>query len=394
MKSLTQKTTVLVLAITLLAYQGISYANQAPVFDDGDSTTRFVTTNYKTGWAFGERLWATDADGDTLMYSLGGTDAPLFTIDSSTGQLRTGAALDYTENSYEVTVTVSDGNGGSDTIDVTINVNQPPKFSNNLGTEYSIPEDVPKGTKIGAPFTATDEDGDPLTYVITPFGYIFWEYLLILDRFYLDPSTGQMKTDRNDIGLDAGTSLELKIAVVDRKGGQDIIVVTINVTAASSDDDNGAAPSNRLLDWLLDQENLRGLDSETLRTYLSALQLESDGSVKYQQAIALIGEILEETRPKQTLLFANYPNPFNPETWIPYQLANPSNVQVTIYNSRGTVVRQLELGHQPDGYYTSRSRAVYWDGRNDAGEPVASGTYFYQLRTDNASLLRKMVILK
>ena len=100
------------------------------------------------------------------------------------------------------------------------------------------------------------------------------------------------------------------------------------------------------------------------------------------------------TSPNQTLLLANYPNPFNPETWIPYHLANPSDVQITIYDARGSVVRRLELGHQPEDYYTSRSRAAYWDGRNAVGERVASGIYFYQLRADNMSLLRKMLILK
>ena len=98
--------------------------------------------------------------------------------------------------------------------------------------------------------------------------------------------------------------------------------------------------------------------------------------------------------PPQTQLLANYPNPFNPETWIPYHLLNPSDVQITIYDTRGTVVRQLELGHQREGYYTRRSRAAYWDGRNDFGECVASGVYFYQLRANEVSPLRKMVILK
>ena len=98
--------------------------------------------------------------------------------------------------------------------------------------------------------------------------------------------------------------------------------------------------------------------------------------------------------PGETTLSANYPNPFNPETWIPYQLANPSDVVISIYDGRGQVVRRLELGHLPPGYYTSRSRAAYWDGRNDFGERVASGVYFYHLRADNMSLLRKMVILK
>ena len=102
----------------------------------------------------------------------------------------------------------------------------------------------------------------------------------------------------------------------------------------------------------------------------------------------------EVVLPNETTLSANYPNPFNPETWIPYQLANPSDVVISIYDGRGQVVRRLALGHQPAGYYTNRSRAAYWDGRNDFGERVSSGLYFYQLKTDTISVLRKMVILK
>ena len=98
--------------------------------------------------------------------------------------------------------------------------------------------------------------------------------------------------------------------------------------------------------------------------------------------------------PSETTLSANYPNPFNPETWIPYQLSNTSDVKITIYDARGRVVRVLDLGHQHAGYYTSRNRAAYWDGRNNRGERVASGLYFYHLRADTLSLLRKMVILK
>ena len=98
--------------------------------------------------------------------------------------------------------------------------------------------------------------------------------------------------------------------------------------------------------------------------------------------------------PSETTLSANYPNPFNPETWIPYQLSNTSDVRITIYDARGRVVRVLDLGHQRAGYYTSRSRAAYWDGRNNRGERVASGLYFYHLRADTLSLLRRMVILK
>ncbi|MDE0012806.1 MAG: putative glycoside hydrolase [Candidatus Poribacteria bacterium] len=101
-----------------------------------------------------------------------------------------------------------------------------------------------------------------------------------------------------------------------------------------------------------------------------------------------------QTVVEQTSLLANYPNPFNPETWIPYHLAADTDVEIRIYDTRGGLVRCLELGHQHAGIYTGRGRAAYWDGRNDVGERVASGIYFYQLQADNLSLLRKMVILK
>ena len=81
---------------------------------------------------------------------------------------------------------------------------------------------------------------------------------------------------------------------------------------------------------------------------------------------------------KRTALFQNYPNPFNPETWIPYHLSSDADVQLTIYDTQGAVVRQLDLGHQIAGYYTDRPKAAYWDGCNEFGETVASGIYFYQ----------------
>ena len=98
--------------------------------------------------------------------------------------------------------------------------------------------------------------------------------------------------------------------------------------------------------------------------------------------------------PDKTALLANYPNPFNPETWIPYHLAKPADVSLTIYDMRGIVVRELKLGQKPAGFYQSRNRAIHWDGKNKHGERVANGVYFYQLQAGNMSYLRKMVILK
>ena len=103
---------------------------------------------------------------------------------------------------------------------------------------------------------------------------------------------------------------------------------------------------------------------------------------------------LAEIHPNETVLLANYPNPFNPETWIPYQLAASGNVTLTIYAIDGRVVRTLALGHQPSGMYQDRSRAAYWDGKNEVGESVASGAYFYTLTAGDFTATRKMLIRK
>ena len=98
--------------------------------------------------------------------------------------------------------------------------------------------------------------------------------------------------------------------------------------------------------------------------------------------------------PKRNRLLQNYPNPFNPETWIPYQLSEDSLVSVSIYDTAGTLIRTLSLGFQSAGFYNSRDRAAYWDGRNELGESVASGIYFCQLVTPHFQQTKRMLILK
>ena len=105
-------------------------------------------------------------------------------------------------------------------------------------------------------------------------------------------------------------------------------------------------------------------------------------------------ELIVQEIPMETQLLPNYPNPFNPETWIPYRLAQDAFVTLTIYNRSGQVVRTLDVGHQIASVYENRSKAVYWDGRNDVGEPVASDVYFYTLTAGEFSATRKMVIVK
>ena len=114
----------------------------------------------------------------------------------------------------------------------------------------------------------------------------------------------------------------------------------------------------------------------------------------FQRGIIFLEHLLAALTPQETTLLPNYPNPFNPETWIPYHLAHAADVTLTIYNTKGVVVRRFELGHQSAGYYTARAQAAYWDSRNENGERVASGVYFYQLRAGNYSALRRMVVVK
>ena len=127
------------------------------------------------------------------------------------------------------------------------------------------------------------------------------------------------------------------------------------------------------------------LESQTLTFSVTPAHLANAVlSVKFED----IGQ------PQQNLLLQNYPNPFNPETWIPYQLSEDSAVSVSIYDTTGRLVRTLSLGFQVAGFYNSRSRAAYWDGRNKLGERVASGIYFYQLTTPEFQQTRRLVILK
>ena len=130
--------------------------------------------------------------------------------------------------------------------------------------------------------------------------------------------------------------------------------------------------------WIQDAKK-QGVDAEGIAT------LEQLLTVVLQQT---------ETPPQETTLLANYPNPFNPETWIPYQLAKPAEVTVSIHSAAGKLVRTLALGQLPAGVYQDKDRAAYWDGKNEQEESVASGLYFYTLRAGDFSATKKMLIRK
>ena len=480
--------------------------NIPPVFTDGTRTTRSVAEYTAPSQDIGDPVSATDANNDYLSYTLEGTDADAFSINSSTGQLQTNAALNYqTKRSYSVTVSVDDGNEGTDSIIVTIYVtdvnealitpvnqrtqqvqdaimarvyavdnvddvtpahlgaitflglrsaditslkagdfsglpsltqlhlsdnsisnisalsgltklteldlsnnaisdisalsgltklttlylggnsirdiaalerltkltylhlgpnpisdyaplrrlkkanpdiyisinieNNPPQFTEGDNTTRIVAENAGFDTEIGKPISATDTDPyDTLTYRFAPepFGTSDAEL------FIIGSSSGQLYTNA-ELDYEEQTSYTVVVDVSDGNDGMDRITVTINVR-----DIAGAAPS-----------------------------LETSPII-----------------PKKTELLTNFPNPFNPETWIPYQLSEPAEVTLTIYDIRGVIVRELKLGHQPAGIYHNRTRAIHWDGRNAFGEKVATGVYFYTLKAGDYTATRKLLIRK
>jgi hypothetical protein len=113
-----------------------------------------------------------------------------------------------------------------------------------------------------------------------------------------------------------------------------------------------------------------------------------------RNAVANLHLKLGEIIPEKTELLQNYPNPFNPETWIPFHLRSEASVSIRIYSIAGQLIRMLELGDRDAGVYISRSRAAYWDGRNEAGEGVSSGAYFYTIQAGNFTATKKMIIAK
>ena len=141
-------------------------------------------------------------------------------------------------------------------------------------------------------------------------------------------------------------------------------------------------------------EDVKGLDPATIQTWIEQARAEDDGSLAFQQGIANLERLLAVLIPEETALLPNYPNPFNPETWMPYYLSEPAEVTLRIYAVNGTLVRTLALGLMPAGIYQSRTRAAYWDGKNSVGEPVASGLYFYRFTAGDFTSTRKMLIRK
>ena len=131
-----------------------------------------------------------------------------------------------------------------------------------------------------------------------------------------------------------------------------------------------------------------------VRRWLSQAQGRHPTDATFQSGIHFLEQLLTALAPKETTLLPNYPNPFNPETWIPYRLAEDTFVTLTIYNTAGAVIRSIDVGYKPAAVYESKAQAIHWDGRNELGEQVTTGVYFYHLSAGDYSATRKMLIVK
>ena len=174
----------------------------------------------------------------------------------------------------------------------------------------------------------------------------------------------------NEIGLAGGDNMGSAVAL-DGQFGRNFNFAAIGV---QWDAQEGGGDAGSV--YIFDTEDGEGINLP--------LSVEPRGDL----ALTMFGDI------KRTALLQNFPNPFNPETWIPYTLADDSEVNVRIYDVEGKLVRNLDIGYQRAGRYISRQNAVYWDGRDQLGESVSSGVYFYTLKAAGFSDTRRMVILK
>ena len=197
---------------------------------------------------------------------------------------------------------------------------------------------------------------------------------------------GDGKVDNVDASLVA-SGLDTGNAKYDVNSDGTVNFLDLLLVFDNRDDNAAAAPA-------IVGMKLNAIQIDRIEEQIDLLIATNDRSPAAMRTLVYLQHLLATARPEKTQLFANYPNPFNPETWIPYELATDTHVKITIYNTQGVVIRTLQFGHQSAGYYTDRDRAAYWDGRNALGEQVASGLYFYQLETDEMSSMRKMVILK
>ena len=248
-------------------------------------------------------------------------------------------------------------------------------------------------------FASTSTNREASVRVIDMHGNIAWK------DFWLEPDDSIQGTVRApdttvpgdvnqdgivniiDLTLVASNFGETGVNVADVNGDGVVNIVDLTLVAGAFSG-NAAAPELQPL-------HLEGTPTESdIEQWLNQARQINLMDPIFQRGIFVLAQLLASLTPQETTLLPNYPNPFNPETWIPYHLSESADVTLTIYAIDGKVVRHLDLGHQVAGFYQSKSRAAYWDGRNNGGERVVSGIYLYTLKAGEFAATRKLLIRK
>ena len=386
---------------------------------------------------------ADSADSVTGYEITAGADSSKFAI-TNAGVLTFAAAPDYDNpgdvlsatpanaagnNQYIVVVTATSGTGArqttaTQTLTITVTDVPPP------GKPAAPTVTVDSHTSVSVTWTAPTNTGPAIN------DYDVQYRAGTTGTFTPWPHTGTAKTT-TITGLAAGTSYQVQVRAVSPEGEgpwSDASAATTTYQAEDVDADGdvdindlvavvenfGLVPPGRYNvdgDNDVDEDDIRTVfnavlaaeaeaapalaqtrithTAKTLQHYVQTTKQDGMLDANVYRGLAVLEELIEPfLLPDETSLLRNYPNPFNPETWFPYQLSRAADVTFAIYSVNGTLVRTLSLGYQAAGVYRSKSRAAYWDGRNAFGEPVASGIYFYTLTAGTFTATGKMLIRK
>ena len=270
----------------------------------------------------------------------------------------------------------------------------------NLGgiEEITIETEIPLVKSISTSYAVTDLAWHPDGNVISDGKSV---YRTVLNPIFTELAATPLPT-RKDVNRDGAVDIDDLILVASNFGKS----FTVDDSPNPDVNQDGVVDRKDILEIITALEDAAGapfaypqLTVRTLQHWIDIAKQFQNKDETYQSGIRVLEQLLAtliQTKiiPEKTALLPNYPNPFNPETWIPYQLSKAADVKLTIFDINGRAVRDLDLGHQPSGVYQSRNRAAYWNGRNALGEPVASGLYFYTLTAGEFTATRKMLIRK
>ena len=414
-------------------------ANRLPTFTSAETFS--VVENTPATTAVGTVV-ATDADSQDSVtgYTLSGADSAKFSI-TTAGVLTFAASPNYEapgdlvsttpandagNNEYIIIVTATSGSGArqttaTQTLTITVtDVNEAPgrPAPPTVSTVAATP------TNLSVSWTAATNTGPAITYNL--------RYRKSSEASWTSSTYAGTETSTTLTGLAPGTSYEVQVLAKNREGDGPWSEAGTGRTAYQAEDIDrdgdvditdlisvisnfgSASPGNNDVDGDndVDADDIRAVfaalvaanagapahlthTAKTLQDYVQQTKQRGMLDANFQQGLAVLEELMEPFLiPNETALLRNYPNPFNPETWLPYQLSEPADVTFSIYSVNGRLVRTLSLGYQAAGVYRHRSRAAYWDGRNALGEPVASGVYFFTLTASDFIATGKMLIRK